>query len=404
MEEKNDHKKIIWIILFALLSVVLCYMFVVIYFFYIDSYNISAKLAVWPFFSESSKVEQYSNAVVDVSFEFEDDNLDTQKYSTVGVNIHKDGYVVVMYDYFRNCSQDTQINVKTNAGESLVGKIVFCDIRFNLAILKCQTGDGRDVKLPYLRIGNFDELGLKDKVYAISSPLNDKNKFTMAVGESQQIISEITESNYIVVDYFMKDCKTLTTQDEPNFKTGAIVDSSGKFEGLAFQVSSSSEGGPHYCMMNGSYIKSVLNSVVDCVKKNKPFECKLAESFHGFDKNDYKLFNVYSSDQDGNGYLNGFYFEGKIEDYTEESEEFGYSNIDGFFLFKDLKYNDQEILTAGNVITSFRIDNKNAVQINTSENFIYEIYKLKSGQKLTLNYITMGQDSDGEESSVSLTV
>ena len=83
MGEKNSTKKLVWYVLFALVTVVCCYLFVVVFFYFIYPYNISLKLAFWPFVSEEQVGQMYSEATVKVTFKYQNDefeDIEVSKY------------------------------------------------------------------------------------------------------------------------------------------------------------------------------------------------------------------------------------------------------------------------------------------------------------------------------------
>ena len=92
MEEKKSNWKVFWYVILAFIAVVLCYLFVVIYFFYISPNNISLKLGFWPFLSDQTVGEMYLDATVELNFKANEE-FDVLDKSVVGVNIREDGYI-----------------------------------------------------------------------------------------------------------------------------------------------------------------------------------------------------------------------------------------------------------------------------------------------------------------------
>ena len=79
MAADNGKKKLLWTILFSLIAVIFCYLFIVVFFFFISPYNISLRLAFWPFSTNAQIGEMYNEAIVDVSFRFQNDEFEDKK-------------------------------------------------------------------------------------------------------------------------------------------------------------------------------------------------------------------------------------------------------------------------------------------------------------------------------------
>ena len=94
--EKQSNKKVFWYILFAVITVVLCYLFLVVYLYFISPYNISLKLTFWPFQTTGSMGNLYMDSVVEIKFQANED-LDVVEKSVVGVNVREDGFIVAEY-------------------------------------------------------------------------------------------------------------------------------------------------------------------------------------------------------------------------------------------------------------------------------------------------------------------
>ena len=75
MAEKKGISKVFWIILFAVITILLCYLFTVVSFYFIWPYNISAKLGLWPFGSQQSIGRMYMDSVVQINYKAIDDHF-----------------------------------------------------------------------------------------------------------------------------------------------------------------------------------------------------------------------------------------------------------------------------------------------------------------------------------------
>ena len=110
---KKNSAKTLWYILFAVIAVALCYLFVVVYFFYISPYSISSKTTVWPFLSDMAVGELCLDATVEIDFTVvEEDNFNEKvEHKIVGVNVRKDGFVVAPYSDLRKADPDSPIRI-----------------------------------------------------------------------------------------------------------------------------------------------------------------------------------------------------------------------------------------------------------------------------------------------------
>ena len=96
----NGKKKLIWTILFSVITIVLCYLFIVVYFYFINPYNISMRLTFWPFVSERQVGEMYNEATVDVAFTYINEETDEEEtISATGVNVNQNGFIITENDW-----------------------------------------------------------------------------------------------------------------------------------------------------------------------------------------------------------------------------------------------------------------------------------------------------------------
>ena len=78
MKDIKSNSKLLWYIVFALLTVVMCYFFVVIYFYYISPYSVANRMTFWPFATEKQVAEMYSDTVVEINFSVENEDFETK--------------------------------------------------------------------------------------------------------------------------------------------------------------------------------------------------------------------------------------------------------------------------------------------------------------------------------------
>ena len=237
MEEKEKHSnlKVIWYVLFAIITVILVYLFVVVYFFYISPYNISVKTAIWPFLSDQAIGEMYLDSTVEINFKVANEvTFEDEEKSVVGVNVRQDGYIIAPYNEFRSCTDETEITILANSGKVYNGKFLYGDLNYNIAILKCEnvTADEGEIKIPFVSISNAVSSSwfMETDVLAITSPMESKTVWNGTVSDTNiySVYKEISIENKHAVDFVMEDCYLVDIESvgDESFEDGAIFDKS----------------------------------------------------------------------------------------------------------------------------------------------------------------------------------
>lgn len=384
--EKNN-KKIVWGALAVFVAVILCYAFVVLYFFFISPYDISLKTTLWPFLSDKTISQIYLDATMEIDFKvFDEEEANYVDVSTVGVNIRKDGYVVAPCTDFRDIAEDYSIQIKANSGKVFVGKLLHCDTNNNLALLKCENMDGKgEIKLPFAKIRNKNyHVG---KVFAISSPLYEKNVWAGKIEDAEAFTFYGTKSvgGFETVDFVVENaCSVFLTDD---FAGGAIFDKNGALLGLSYSAQLS-DGSFAIMPANGIYM--FLNDVVKSYQKKTTFQNPLVEKFVGFDALQLGCcLNETTEKEDGKKFFNFHKQWVEVSDVVVQflREQSGNQTF-GFYLINDFQYvqNESYVQIPKDSIISKIVVEEKSYQISVVNDLLSALYSAKEGNNVTIFY------------------
>lgn len=387
MEDKKSNVKLVWYILFAVITVILCYLFTVVYFYFIAPNNISLKLGLWPFVPDQTIGEMYLDATVEINFKVKDDvSFEEVEKSVVGVNVRSDGFIIAPCNEFRACSDTTDIKILTNSGKVFAGLILYQDKDYNLTVLKCESIDGSQekVSIPFVKISNtLDTLNSDKNILATASPLKSKNVWTGKIigSSSSNLYSETTVGSNYVVDFMIENCYEVSLKtSSTSYTGGAIFDKTGGFLGLSLE--GTTENGNNF-VMPVSPANYFLTDVIKNYKANATYTNSLVESVVGFDRVELDIFMTVSQQNEVNREY--FYFNNSWKPYTDDVIYYSTSDVLGFYVYEDFVYNETKILDKNSVIASIRVG-FNTYEIDTKTDLLKALYKLKSGQKATIYY------------------
>ncbi len=415
-EEKKGNLKILWIVLFAVVAVIFCYLFVVLYFFYISPNNISVKLTLWPFLSDTTIGELYLDAMVDIQYTKEVD-FEPETVNVVGVNVRSDGYIVTSYSELQDC-EDGNFKIITNSGSVYNGVLVFSDINFDLAILKCESITGNEeISIPYVKVSS-STFSYGYEVLAVSSPLNSKSVWTgIIIDNSTDIyaVKDVEYSNnsgigfYTAVDFVVENCYILKlNESSESYIGGAIFNDSGSLIGISYQYEvETDDSTSYYAILPTTIIKTILDDVVESYESGLEYSNTLVESFVGLDGLELYIHKEIVSQLD-EGNTNSFYFNGEWIEYTDEIlQYFALNSFDtssystyGYFLLEDFSYEDVSIVK-NSVIVSITVDGT-ACEISTKTDLFNLLYTAEEGDSVTISYFTI-LNGNTEEDIVSVT-
>ncbi len=404
MEEKRRNNRILWAVLFAFITVMLCYMFVVLYFFYISPFNISAKIGFWPFLSDKAIAQTYLDATVQIDFTahseegFEDVNV-----SVVGVNIRKDGYVVAPYSELKDCDENTKFKINTNSGAVYGGKLLYSDVNYNVSLLKCENIDSTEqIKLPYVQVASKNQ-HISENVIAVSSPLFAKNYWKGKVSDPSKfcMISPEKVGGFDVVDFVLENCFSVQLADD--FSGGAILDKSGILLGLSYKEKLEDET---YCAIPVDGIRLFLDDVVKCYENAQTYDNNLVKSIVGFDAAELYCFMESGSMSDGDD--NFFYFNGGWQPYTDaivayrQTWNFNTGNLHDYFLFEDFVFGDVVIARENVIGRIVNLKTKKSFVINTKLDLFEALYAANDGEHLEIFYQPAGSGDNWQSAVVAV--
>ena len=374
--ENKGNKKLIWYILFAIITIIMCYLFCVVYFLFISPYNVSIKTKIWPFLTNAQIGAMYNDAIVDIKFEiFDEEYFGNVKVSVSGVNLRQDGYVIARHSDFEGLAVDDEIQIFPNSGECYSGKILYTDKNSNISILKCESLNGDKVNLPYVTIGSVsDEYIIDTEIIAIETEARKVSSGTIV---DEKLICDHTSVSEGVfrVDYVMENCFSVDMKKD--FSEGIAFDKFGNVMGFFVEEFEAKQ-----IFMPVENVKLYFDDVVKSYNSNEVYTNELIKSFVGFDTYEINCFIEQSSKNENK---NQFYFNGNFENYTDNLNYFARGNETGFFIFEDMKYNGNVVLKAESVVSKIKLDDE-IVKIDCRDDLVKLVYSAVPGQKTTVYY------------------
>ena len=388
-DKKTNNSKVLWYILFAFITVIMCYLFIVVYFYFISPYNLSLKLAFWPFVPEQNIGEMYLDATVDISFSGKDIyTLDPVEREIVGVNVRIDGYIVAPYDEIKSCTDMSDFKIRTNDGRFYNGKLLFSDVNYNLAVIKCENVGENDkkIKIPYVNVVDVSNVVEQDtSVFAVASPLKTKTMWegTVKNPEISNVYKEVVVSGIVGVDFVIEDCYSVMLEAaDVEFSGGAVFDKSGNILGLSYEETLTD--GSHVIMPIDS-VNLFLDEIVEAYQAGKTYKNTLVESIVGFDDIELTCFQIASAQNTTESARNTFYFANHFPGYTDNIRRFGNSDIFGYFLFEDFVWNEQTVLSQDKVLTALKLNGK-VQNIESKLDLLKVLYSAKENDTLKIYY------------------
>ena len=393
MAEKKGNSKIVWIILFSIITVILCYLFVVVYFYFISPYNISLKIGFWPFVSDEAIGEMYADATVQINYEATDENFEQVSVSVVGVNVKKDGYILAPLSEFSDYSELTQITIFTNSGTAYNGELLYSDKNYNIAVFKCLNIDGSDkkIRIPYVKIGDKSDYSAYDDVILISSTSGSKAVISGAIEDTDYVecVPKLVDG-VEVYDYTVSYGFIVSTGDNYSFAGGAVFDTKGKLLGFCFGELLETNLLPGEYFIQPAYgAKYFLEDIVDAQEDGEVYQNDLLSAVCGFDN--YEATFMVDHEQGETG-SKTFYFDRAWNPASTAIEEFSLSGGPGFYLFKEFDF-EGNVIPANSVIQGVKIGNESKVDVDWRVDLIDALYSAESGDRVLLTYTEEGASS-----------
>lgn len=383
--DKNSRLKLILIIFVAVAAVIFSYIFTILYFYNINPYNISAKLVIWPFNSEKSKGELYLDGMVEVSFFAMEDFSETEKVVS-GVNINKNGWILIPASSLKNLSKDKNITVKPKSGTPYLADLVFLDDTYNLALLKCKNIEGKTgkIQIPFVKMGRLGLEKTKKSLIFVDNSLKAQDVEVGYTDNENFVVADYTiVDNKFALDYCLEDSFELyldKTYDD--FVGGAVFDENGAVLGLC----------NGWKLSDGGYVITPIYNIFDILEdafSDKLEKTELFDSLVGFDAIEFSYHQEISTMSEGDisGDQTKFYFNGEWLDYNMAMEGF----LSGFMLLEDFSFDEIEI-PKYSIIKSIQIEEQIPNLIDSRLALHDALYKVKKGDSITVKYENLGID------------
>lgn len=398
MGEKKGNSRIVWVILFAIVTVILCYLFTVVYFYFISPYNIAVRIGVWPFVSDSSIGEMYSDATVQINYEAVDENFEKIDVSVAGVNVRKDGYIIAPYSEFSNYSQEALITIFTNSGTAYKGKLLYADINYNLAIFKCLNMDGsnKKIKIPFAAIGAVKNYDVGEEVIMLSVGANNKAIVSGSIKDNGYIecVSKKVDG-CDVLDFTVSYGFITETDDGTSFNGGVVFDKNGNLLGFSFGKLLEANLLPTEYFIQPAYgAKYLLKDVANAYKADETYVHPLISALYGCDSLEAEYMVNHEQGEYGS---KTFYFDNGWNPVDSHMEDFSLSGDTGFFLLRDFVYRDNTI-SANSIIRSVTVSGTRFF-VEYKCDLIDAFYKLDEGDKIVISYL----DENAVQKSITFT-
>ena len=363
MAENNGAKRIFVIIGMVLLSIVLCYFSVALYFYFVTPNDITSKLSTWNLMGDNEIGEMYLDATYEVSYGDED---------FVGVNVDKNGYVLTCNHNFESYN-DEKITLYHNSGGMYSGEIVFSNDVLNLTILKISDyfDESKNLNLPYVKTGDLRSSIFGREYLAIGSPFEEGNITNVSgVDYSSGYVTTLYDE-FEVVDFICLDSISFTVKNYESTSQGALFDKTGKLVGLtyAYALNEDSVADADYYAVSTAEVSSIVKKV----KNGENLDIDIA----GFDMQELSIYMLYElNDQ--------IFYDGSWMTLDDGIMNY-YLGHEGIYLTEDFVLNDS-VLSKNNLITSISY-NGYSQSVVTRYELYNTLYSLAEGTTFTLTSI-----------------
>jgi len=146
-----------------------------------------------------------------------------------GVIISTDGYIVTNNHVIDRAER---INVTLNDKRTFPAKLVGTDPGTDIAVLKIEAQD-----LPYIPMGNSEELRLGEWVLAVGNPLNLTSTVTAGIVSAKARNINILSENFKIESFIQTDAAV-----NPGNSGGALVNTRGELVGINTAIASQTGG------------------------------------------------------------------------------------------------------------------------------------------------------------------
>ncbi len=274
-----------------------------------------------------------------------------QQASGSGVIMTSDGYIITNNHVIDGASD---INVTLSNRKSYKATVVGTDPSTDLAVLKIDA-----TNLPYMVMGNSDDVKLGQWVLAVGYPLNLDVTVTAGIVSAKSRSIGINQSRSAIESFIQTDAAV-----NPGNSGGALINTNGELIGINSAIASPT----------GSYAGYSYAIPVNIVKKAA---------------NDLIKYGAVQR-----AYIGVSYVPDGISD--EQKKQMGIKDGPGIYVTSVASDGAAKAagLQKGDFITKL-----NGVDINSSSELLGQVSRYKPGDKISLTYVR-----DGKENTVNLTL
>lgn len=389
---ERGNKKLVWYILFALIAVVFCYLFIVVFFYYVSPYDISLKITFWPFSSSKQIGNLYSDAIVDVRVDYLEEGSfdpdDIKHADITGVNVRKDGVIVVPYSEIKKCENVQSIKVMhIKSGGGYVGEMIYSSKDYNLALIKCKNLDGSDkqIKLPFVK-ETAKEVSSGNEVIVTSSNLVKSSVWLGNVTGTDMLhaVVKVDDENNKYLSYTMEQGYAIKIDyGNLSFNGGAVFDRYAHLLGFSFEdtLEVFQDQQTTFYIQSTKALPLFLDEALKAYENGKAYPSDFVKSFVGFDSEEAHVMYENSIIKEGKRHI---YFNDAWREISDNLQQYLDVQMDGYYLYEKFEYNGK-ILNAGAVVTGITI-NSTKFDVAYKTELFDALFKCKKGDSVTIHY------------------
>lgn len=390
----RGNKKLLWYILFALIAVVFCYLFIVVFFYYVSPYNISLKLTLWPFSSSKQVGKLYDDAIVNVHVTYyEEGTFDELQHADItGVNVRKEGVIVVPYSQIKKCDDVQSILVMhTSSGGQYTGELIYSNEEYNLSIIKCKNANGskKAIKIPFVKEYSAG-VSADDRVIVASSGLTKRSVWVGKVAEENvpYVVEAVDDENQHYVDHTIEDGYTIKLDyGGYSFIDGGIIfDRYAHLLGFSYDdtLKVLQEQSNTFYVQGASSLPYFLSDVLKSYKAGQEYSNEFVQKFVGFDSIEASRMSA-EENVKTEGLKDYFYFKNAWREIDEKLDQYFSIPQPGFYLYEKFSY-DEMTIGAGAIITSINFVGGLKWNVECRKDLFDFLYLCEKGDRLAINY------------------
>ncbi len=215
-------------------------------------FTVAAEKSIHAVVHVKTKYIRENNPIYDFFYGQQAQESSVYLSSGSGVIISKDGYIVTNNHVVKNSSE---IEVVLNDKRSYIAKIVGVDPSTDLAVLKID-----DKNLPYIALGNSDNLKIGEWVLAVGNPFNLTSTVTAGIVSAKaRNINILRDEKFPIESFIQTDAAV-----NPGNSGGALVNLKGELVGINSAIASKTGS---YSGYSFAIPVSIVNKIVTDILK-----------------------------------------------------------------------------------------------------------------------------------------